>query len=313
MLKKLSKNISQIGASLYSMDALIKKSNHHIVLPFYHAVTDDYPIHIKHLYQPRGLEAFKSDLDFLLENYESISLERLIKINRSREEVGENYFHLTFDDGLSEFYDVVAPILKERNVHATVFLNSDFIDNKKMFFRFKSSILYEKLKDDSVLNLTYKDNYKLDELALDNGIDFDEYLKEKKPYLTSEQITELIADGFSFGAHSKDHPMYKGLSLESQLIQTKESIKEICSKFDLDYQVFSFPFTDDGVTQAFFDEIINGTDLTFGCAGLKEDSAKNHLQRIPMEMNKMGKEIIKEEYLYYLMKAKAGKNKIVRR
>mgnify|MGYP000513020018 CR=1 FL=1 len=61
-----------------------------------------------------------------------------------------------------------------------------------------------------------------------------------------------------------------------------------------------------------FNEIAEFTDLTFGCAGIKEDSAKNHLQRIPMETEKSGKEIIKTEYTYCLMKQKTGKNKIER-
>jgi peptidoglycan/xylan/chitin deacetylase (PgdA/CDA1 family) len=313
MIKKIAKNISKIGASLYNMDVLIKTSRHNIILPFYHAVTDGRPIHIKNLYEPRSIEAFKIDLEFLLENFESISLEKLIEINSGREDVSANYFHLTFDDGLSEFYNIVAPILKAKNIHATVFLNSEFIDNKKLFFRFKASILFEKLKDDSILTISYKEEHKLDELAYQNDIDFDNYLKENKPYLTTEQIKDLIAQGFTFGAHSKNHPLYKELSLEEQIRQTKESIEIVVNGFDLPYKVFSFPFTDDGVTISFFDEIAKETDLTFGCAGLKEDTAKNHLQRIPMETNKTGKEIIKEEYIYYLMKGVVERNKIVRR
>ena len=102
------------------------------------------------------------------------------------------------------------------------------------------------------------------------------------------------------------------LDLAKQLTQTRESIETIRLQFNLDYSVFSFPFTDDGVTQQIFNKIAEFTDLTFGCAGIKEDSAKNHLQRIPMETNQTGKEIIKSEYLYCLLKQKAGKNKIIR-
>jgi peptidoglycan/xylan/chitin deacetylase (PgdA/CDA1 family) len=312
MIKKIVKNISKISGSLHNMDDLIKKSGHNIILPFYHAVTDDCPIHIKNLYEPRSVESFKSDLDFLLEHFESISLKRLLEIKHNEEIPDKNYFHLTFDDGLSEFYHVVAPILKEKKIHATVFLNSDFIDNKKMFFRFKASILYEILKDESLLQLSFQEELKLDILAEKNGLDFSNYLIENKPYLSIEQIKELIVDGFTFGAHSKDHPLYKELHIKEQINQTQLSVEEVCSRLDLDYKVFSFPFTDDGVSKSFFETINNQTDLTFGCAGLKEDSAKNHLQRIPMETSKSGKDIIKEEYSYYLMKAKVGKNKIVR-
>ena len=312
MIRNTVKNISNLGASVYSLDALINKTNHRLVLPFYHAVTDSNPVHIKNLYESRSVEAFKNDLDFLLNHYKSISLQELIALNKSEKSITENCFHLTFDDGLSEFYNVVAPILKEKGVHATVFLNSDFIDNKELFFRFKASILFEELKDESILNFKFSESTKMDVIAKDNEIDFDTYLKDVRPYLSSEQIIELIGDGFTFGAHSKNHPLYKDLSLEEQISQTKDSLETVKSMFNLDYSVFSFPFTDDGVSMQLFNEVEHYTDLTFGCAGIKEDSAKNHLQRIPMEREKSGKEIIKTEYVYCLAKQKLGKNKIMR-
>jgi len=306
------KNISNLGSALYSIDSLIKKSGQHLILPFYHVVSDENPIHIKNLYQPRSIQRFKDDIDFLLENYKSISLQELITLNKEGKTINENCFHLTFDDGLSEFYTVVAPILKEKNVHATVFLNSDFIDNKDLFYRFKASVLSEQLKDDAVLSISYNNRKELDQIAIKNDVDFDDYLNIKKPYLTSIQIKELINDGYTFGAHSKNHPLYKELSFDEQLAQTKESIEFIVKEFDLNYNVFSFPFTDDGVSKKFFDEIVDCTDITFGCAGIKEDSIKNHLQRLVMETGKPGKEIIKAEYLSYLMKEKVGKHKVVR-
>lgn len=312
MIRKLIKSITPFVANLFSLDLLRKKSNHHIILPFYHAVTDEYPIHIKNLYEPRSIEQFVADLDFLLEHYRSISLPELIEINKSDKTITENCFHLTFDDGLKEFYTIVAPILKEKGVHATVFLNSDFIDNKELFYRFKASILFEETGNDEVLKFGYSEQQVLDELAEELGIDFNIYLKQKQPYLTSEQINDLIGAGFTFGAHGKDHPLYKELGLEEQITQTKESLEIIKTKFNLEYSVFSFPFTDDGVSQQLFDAIKNYSDLTFGCAGIKEDSASNHLQRIPMETAQTGKEIIKFEYLYCLIKQIAGKNKIIR-
>ena len=248
----------------------------------------------------------------MLEHYQSISLQDLIAQNREGNTIDKNCFHLTFDDGLSEFYTIVAPILKEKNVHATVFLNTDFIDNKELFFRFKASILFDQLKEDAILSISYNDRNTLDELAKKNEIDFNDYLIKGKPYLSSNQINELINDGFTFGAHSKNHPLYNKLSIDDQLSQTRKSIDYVTKNFNLDYRVFSFPFTDDGVSKAFFDEIGNSTDLTFGCAGIKEDNANNHLQRLAMETEKSGKEIIKGEYLYYILKEKAGKHKIIR-
>ena len=114
---------------------------------------------MQHLYKARSIERFKEDLDFLLKHYKSISLQELITLNKSGKAITENCFHITFDDGLKEFYTVVAPILKERGVHATVFLNSNFIDNKELFFRFKASIIFEETGNPEVLKLKYSEQY----------------------------------------------------------------------------------------------------------------------------------------------------------
>ena len=312
MIKKTIKNISNFGSTIYSLEGLARKTKQRLILPFYHLVSDETPKHVQHLYAARSIERFKEDLDFLLKHYNSISLEELITLNKSGKAINDNCFHITFDDGLKEFYTVVAPILKERGVHATVFLNADFIDNAALFYRFKASILFDELQNDELLNLKYADKFILDGLANEHKVDFDAYLKKHQPYLTSEQIKELIGEGFTFGGHSKDHPLYKDLDFAEQLSQTQESLATIKSQFNLEYSVFSFPFTDDGVLQQLFNKISEFTDLTFGCAGIKEDSASNHLQRIPMETSESGKEIIKTEYLYCLIKQKVGKNKILR-
>lgn len=278
-------------------------------------------MHLKHLYQPRSIELFKADLDYFLKYYEPIDLNELIRLVNEDKPLKKNYFHLTFDDGLRNFYDVAATILKEKGIPATVFLNSDFIDNKTLFYRFKASILAEKLVANGLLDISYSEKAILDELAKENDIDFEEYLKNEQPYLTSQQIEELIQQGFTFGAHSKNHPLYNQLTFEEQIVQTKESIKTVTTQFNLNYNVFSFPFTDDGVSNQFFTVIKNDVDLTFGSAGLKDDVFKNNFQRIPMEnhpnqhlkgISKMGKEIIKTEYFYYFLKKIVGKNKIIR-
>ena len=312
MIKKTIKNIADFGSTFYNLKGLVRKTKHRLILPFYHLVSDETPKHVQHLYTARSIEKFKEDLDFLLKHYKSISLQELITLNKSGKAITENCFHLTFDDGLKEFYTVVAPMLKERGVHATVFLNADFIDNKELFYRFKASILFDELQNDELLNLKYADKFILDGLANEHKVDFNAYLKKHEPYLTSKQIKELIGKGFTFGAHSKDHPLYKDLDFAEQLSQTQESLATIKSQFNLEYSVFSFPFTDDGVPQQLFNELTKFTDLTFGCAGIKEDSANNHLQRIPMETSQSGKEIIKSEYLYCLIKQTIGKNKIIR-
>lgn len=181
-----------------------------------------------------------------------------------------------------------------------------------MFYRYKASILTEEYAAKGLLEVDFENTNMIDEFAATMNYDFNEYLNIEQPYLSFDQIEELIGDGFTIGAHSRNHPLYKRLSIEEQISQTIESIDFIVQKFNLNYRVFSFPFTDDGIAKEFFTKIENNVDLTFGTAGLKKDSIPFNLQRIPMEENHSAEEILKGQYFYYLIKSFFGKNLIKR-
>lgn len=282
------------------------------MLPFYHLVTDNPPTHIRNLYKHKTLAEFKDDLDYLLTHFKPITLKELLEYHQTKKSIPNNSFHLTFDDGLSEFYHIIAPILIEKKIPATIFLNNHFIDNKDLFFRYKASILSDELSTDTVLDFNYQNKNDIDELAETFNISWDDYLAKHQPYLTTEQINELISQGFTIGAHSLDHPLYEELSLEEQIHQTIASIEDIKTRFNLDYAVFSFPFTDYKVNKKFFSSIKNKVDLTFGSAGIKDDEVAFNLQRLPMENKTNGEVNIKMAYSFYLLKKLILKNTIKR-
>lgn len=303
-------------------------SNQKFILPLYHCIRDTPPAHLKYLYHIKNPDAFINDLELLLKYYHPISLEELIQIVNNRKEITKSVFHLTFDDGLSEFESVIAPILLKKGIPATCFLNSDFIDNKKIFFRFKASILIDKLHNSEagsetwakyhkwqkendfgntyyrkiLLKIGYEKQNLLDALAAKLDIDFKAYLKKNKPYLEKSQIEYLIKKGFTFGAHSVDHPEYRYISKNEQIEQTLNSIKNITETFGLSYKVFSFPFTDHDVSVQFFNSIKSNIDLSFGCAGIKKDAIPFNVQRIPVEEHKFPlKTVLKNEFSYYMI------------
>ncbi|MDR2010660.1 MAG: polysaccharide deacetylase family protein [Bacteroidales bacterium] len=334
---KLSQKIK-----LLPYNSLLKISGQKIILPFYHCVSNDNPVHIRNLYNIRTTEDFEKDLDFFLKYYEAIDFTQL-KSLINKDKIKKKCFLLSFDDGLREFHDIIAPILMRKGIPAVCFLNTDFIDNKKMFYRFKAGILIETLKSNSsspaektkidqwfednfpengdiyssLLSINYNNSHLLDELASITGTDFNDYLKAEKPYLTTEQINDLIKKGFHFGAHSLDHPQYSEISESEKIVQTKNSIENVIKSFDLNYRLFSFPFSDINVPKDFFEIIFNPenpiADLTFGTAGLKKDEVKNNLQRIPMEVDNFAAEdILYGEYMYYILKSFFNKN-VIRR
>jgi peptidoglycan/xylan/chitin deacetylase (PgdA/CDA1 family) len=316
-------------ASYLPLNRLIQWSHQRFIFPFYHLITDHAPAHIKHLYTTRNIQTFENDLDFFLRHFECIHPENL----RKKEHFPATSFLLTFDDGLSEFYDVVAPILRRKGVPAICFLNSNFVDNKDLFFRYKASLLIEALENNPQLfeevklpewvnvsnfkqvlkRIDYGQKHHLDTLADLIGFSFKDYLQQQQPYMNSSEILELIDQGFYFGGHSIDHPLYHAISKKEQWRQTYESVQFAQKSFNLPNAYFAFPFTDFDVKRTLFDQMESKNIISFGTAGLKKQNFPHHFQRIPMEIGDYSaQQIIHTEYLYYLIKEPLGKNKIRR-
>lgn len=302
---------------LFHISDLIGKK---IIFPFYHLVSDEECPHIRHLYPVKTIQKFEEELDFFQRNYQPIDLKEILQHLQNNTAPKKPSFFLSFDDGLKECHSVIAPILKKRNLSAAFFINTGFVDNQALFFRYKISLLIDHLEKSNVnfskqdwLEMTYADTEKIDLLAKDLHVDFNQFLKEQQPYMNWSEIEDLKNQGFHIGAHSIDHPLYANISLEEQIRQTQESMEEIQSRLILNSRIFSFPFTDDGVSTEFFKEIFEQkiVDLSFGTAGIKDDEFQNNLQRLPMDncLNSVESFVFKNQMMYVLKKI-IGKHQV---
>lgn len=333
-LEKLTKSV--LGFLPYG---LLSNKHSGPLLPCYHVVSDKKPPHTRNLYSCRDIEVFKNDLVWLLKHYKPVSLDDLNAWLKDGTALPANCFHLTFDDGMRECHDIIAPILKHFKVSATFFLCSAFIDNKQMFYRNKISLLLGKFNINlskqqdisigkifesegvpyngfykSMLSIKYSQSALVEKIADVLDFSFDDYLKTNPIYLTSEQIEHLLRDGFSIGAHSVDHPRYADLTLEQQIYQTKESTEFLSSRFPINCRAFAFPHSDAGVTLSFFGELSQSVDIFFGTAQMKKDQVPNCLQRFSLENDSFScSEIIKGNLLKQAMNTILGKNNIKRR
>ena len=277
------------------------------LLPCYHIVSNERIIHVCHLYSYKNERQFIDDVEFLCSRYQPISLGDLIDHVRSGKKLKNGSFLLTFDDGYSQMYSVVAPILFKKGIPAVFFPSTDFIDNRNLYYRNKASIIaefiinnenyFDNIRKDlppflnvpfrevpkRVLSIRYEETKGLDEIAELFGIRFDDYLKNTRPYLSSIQIRKMIDMGFYFGAHSKDHPIYAELCLEDQLNQTIGSLQFIKKEFKLPYSVFAVPHNYISVSKDFFRAIEAYVDLTFGNSDIDISSVALNLKRINFE------------------------------
>ena len=277
-------------------------------------VSDEACPHIEHLYRFKGVKEFEQDLDYLVSQYLPIGADALPDVLSGKYK-GKNIMLLTFDDGLRQMHDIVAPLLIKKGIPAVFFLNTDFMDNKALMFRYKASLI-KSMGKHKASTMSGRN-----EAQVMNGIDpevedsFNDFLKEYKPYMSSDQVRSLLGQGFTIGAHSCSHPYYEDLTLDDQLSQTIDCLDILAGDFGIREKLFAFPFTDHGVSRAFFDRIFESgkADFSFGGAGIKRDIHPRQFQRVPMEgWNANAKQILKSEYLYYLLRAPLGKNTIVR-
>lgn len=330
-------NKQKIGSYLLSkipISLLQKISRIRLITPFYHMVSDEEVLHIKYLYGYKNRKEFKDDLDFLLKYYSPISLQDLLDFFKKKRQLPQNCFLLTFDDGLREMYDIVAPILFQKGIPATFFVNSDFVDNKRLYYGNKISIIIDYLQKaecpdlekslkkillknridngniiSRISSMDHRQELVIDDLAKIMNINFEDYLLRVKPYLTSDQIMKMIKGGFAIGAHSIDHPDYSLLSSEEQLKQTIESVRFVKNKFSLSYGAFAFPHTDKCMKKEFFTKLYDSKliDVSFGTDGFSKDISFSNIQRCSLEKPLLpARRIVASEYGRILVKNMIG-------
>lgn len=308
-----------------------------LLLPYHHTVSNNKLEHISNLYQFKNIETFSKDLDFLLKYYKPIAPPDLWHSVQSNTPVPPGRFLLTFDDGFKEISEVVAPLLSKKGVPAIFFINPAFIDNKKMFYRGKISILIGMLRDNpqryiptfssllsvapiletvvaALKKITQLNASLLDTIASEINYSFEDYLLRQRPFLTQEQLLSLHTQGFSIGSHSMDHPYYNLLPAAEQVRQTLDSCSYVKELLNTDTCHFSFPHSDADVTQETIDLIREGNKgLIFGVQNQKKEPTNHILHRFNAERPDPGIDaLIKGQITLNWVQQLAGTNTVKR-
>ncbi len=342
MSRALSKKLLYQFSRPFPLKLMQKLSNQYFIFPFYHLVSNTPSPLVKHLFPVATVEQFMKDLDFLLNNFTPATFNEVLNLAKNKSFKGKPKFFLTFDDGFSECFHVVLPILKERNVPAAFFINPAFIGNRQLSHRQKVSLIIEHVKNDSssrlykeaeesirmkfqypedlagfVKKLTIADAPTIEKIAAVYRIDFKAALQQHKPYMDVPQLRALIEAGFIIGSHSNEHPEFNLLSEDEMKVQVIRSFQFLSRELGISNRIFSFPFHDIGVPLSFFHFLQTeaGVKASFGTSGIKHDNAPGHIQRIPLELHgfNSAESIIRSEYFYYLAKTLFGKNYVKRR
>lgn len=296
------KNILYKIADLKYLKYLKRQS----IFPYYHIVADEKREHIKYLYSYKNIQSFQSDIDLLSSYYTPISVEQVIE-----KKAQENTFLLTFDDGLSEIYTTIYPVLKKKGLSAIFFINPDYVDNQKMMYKHRLSVLlsfieknnfdkntldiiaqicgFEYQNVDSFkqkfLKLKFVKGKEIDQVFELLGIDEKEYLSDNRFYITKNEIREMMDNGFYFGGHSMSHRPLNELSFDDQKKEIIHSVQWLKDNFGITYSLFAFPFSDQNVSTKLIQELFdyNPNIILFGNSGIKKDIDSRIIQRFSLE------------------------------
>lgn len=300
-------------------------------IPVYHTVSNEKQPHLQHIINYKNEKQFERDLDEISKHFQWVTWQEFKDFKKGNYQPQKKIALLTFDDGLSQFHDIVVPILERKGIYAMNFINPKFIDNHDLMYRCKASLIIDKIyktnlskfdfgnisKDaliQTVHSIPFESKNELDEIAMKLEIDFIEFLRKHQPYMTLENLKSLTDKGFGISNHGFDHPLYHQLNLNEQIKNTFEAFYYL-KENNFISESFAFPFTDFGVKREFFSQIFEEKNLfcSFGSAGLKLDDFEQHLQRIPMENGKNAAQILKEEIAYFNLKKILNKNTIHRK
>ena len=125
-----------------------------------------------------------------------------------------------------------------------------------------------------LVNLTSDEAPLLQRLRARLGIEPDRYLREAQPYLTTQQIKQLHADGFTIGAHSRSHRRLQQLSredAEGEIVESCRAIRDITGQATVP---FAFPYFGGDLDRAWLGQLRAQHDvigLYFDTDGLRED------------------------------------------
>ncbi len=268
----------------------------------YHVVAPEPLPHWRNIYPSKTPAMFEADLEHLKRHYRPVSYADVAAHFSGKGKLPPDAVLVTFDDGYAECFSVVRPLLLKHGVPCVFFLVSDLIDNGTMFFRSKYSLIAERLLELRpaaiqrlsafiksqygrslsdrknitawLRSLSLSDEAILDAVCAHLDIDLAAALKETRPYLTSEQVRALAADGVTIGAHSRRHPKFQHLHEEAirhEIIGSIAAVKAWAAQPEIP---FAFPFSGQGVSRDLLAGLRHehaGLGLFFDSQGVRKD------------------------------------------
>lgn len=230
--------------------------------------------------------AFRKQMVWIKKKFEILPLSRLVELIVSQKGFPKRSIAITLDDGYKNNFDYVFPILQELNIPATIFLTTDFVDQKGPLWvdmleyaigntslpsfiltvygkekNFKTSSFEEKRQTDNFLRSYLKKisrndaNILLESIIEKTGKDLRKTIASS-PYkaLDWKEIRQMQDNGIAFGSHTLSHPILSNINYFEQEGEILLSKKRLDENGITPLPIFAYP---NGQPQDFTKDTVN--------------------------------------------------------
>jgi peptidoglycan/xylan/chitin deacetylase (PgdA/CDA1 family) len=250
----------------------------------YHVVSDEALPHVRHLYGYKNTAQFEADLVYLQRNHRVVSYDELVKAREDGTAAGRNLVHVSFDDGYTECFSIIRPLLLKHGVPCTFFVTTDALDNRRMLDFNRVSLCLEAMEGmgegevraalgevaaegghrmttaaefgvwsrRAIRDPDAGGSAVLDRLCRRLGVDVAGFLRDRRPYMTSDEVRRMAADGFTIGGHTRSH-RHMGTARRPEWVEEEIAVSSrIAAELSGAQRVpFAFPYDADGMDPAF--------------------------------------------------------------
>jgi peptidoglycan/xylan/chitin deacetylase (PgdA/CDA1 family) len=215
---------------------------------------------------------FEKHLDYLTSRYQIVTLSSVAEHLATGKSLPAGAAVITIDDGYRDTYEIAYPILRRRGLTATLFVVTNFLDNKCWLWTDKLRYLMVRTELDTVearvggrschielsdrssrLRAAEQVNYQLKAMpddAKDGAIKrLASLLKVELPALPPpefsainwEEVREMESAGIEIGSHTVTHPLLTNIGIERLRRELTESRNRLEDVLDHRVDLFCYP------------------------------------------------------------------------
>jgi len=250
--------------------------------------------------------AFEEHLKFLSKFYKVVSIDEIIS-DRKNGTVNSKKIALTFDDGYFDFYTQAWPLLKKYNLHASIYITTDFINGDMWMWPDKIRELLQKstirqiklsalgnlcLDDQSVeknwniiadyclkLTIEERENFFV-ELTNLLQINLPKTPTQQYTGVTWQQLIEMQEEGLDVGSHTLTHPILTRVSSEELEIELKKSKQIIEEKLHIEINGICYPNGMHSDISAKVIEVVKRCNYQYGLVAYNDNTKEIDLYKI---------------------------------